>query len=126
MKAITAIVALMLMMGCKKSGIDSAQQILGKWEIFYLGNGEFQPAITSPSGYRQFMADSMLIEYDYATKTARTKKYWMDAQLHIGTLRPDGYLLKSDYSYKFYADTLELSVENATAIFAVSKHKRIN
>ncbi|KAA6438060.1 hypothetical protein FEM33_18790 [Dyadobacter flavalbus] len=112
--------------GCKNDEIDPRQAILGKWEEFYLGNGEYRPPIVKPLASRQFLPDSILLEYVYATKQTYTRKYWIDTLLNIGTLREDGYLLRFYYTPKFYADTMELQAENSTPIFSVSKWKRIN
>lgn len=129
MKLVMLIFSGLLFYSCKQvelPPLSPQQQILGKWEIFYLGNGEYRPPITNPSGYREFLADSVLLEYDYATKTTYKRKYWIDSLLHMGSFRQDGFLLKFDYKYTFHKDELELNLVNYSAIFSVSKYKRIN
>ena len=120
-----ALVLILLIAGCKKEKVDPKQQILGKWEEFYLGNGEYRPPIEDPLGYWHFLPDSVLHEYEYSTKKTLVKKYWVDSLLHVGIRREDGFWLTLQYSTKFYADTMELHVEHASAIFYVSKWKRI-
>ena len=126
MKILTTLVLIFLFAGCKNDEIDPRQQILGKWEIFYLGNGEYRPPITSPSAYSEFLPDSVLLEYDYATKSTYKRKYWIDTLLHMGSLREDGAWLTFDYECQFDGDTMQLRSKNIFAIFYVSKHKRIN
>lgn len=102
------------------------QQILGKWETFYLGNGEDRPPITNPSGYQEFLPDSVLLEYTYASKTTYRRKYWIDSLLHMGSLRGDGVWLTFDFDCQIDRDIMRLERKNVNAIFSVSKHKRIN
>ncbi|MDI9877381.1 hypothetical protein [Flectobacillus rivi] len=109
---------------CKEEEISPKEIILGKWEEIYLGNGEERPLLV-PSGYRQFLSDSVLIEYDYATKKSFVKKYWIDSLLHIGTQRQDGFWLIFDYKYQFYDDNLRLETNNFSTIFNVSISKKI-
>ncbi len=128
-KQLITLITLVLLVGCKQvemPPLPPQQQILGKWETFYLGNGEYRPPIAKPSGYQEFLPDSVLLEYDYASKTTYKRKYWIDTLLHMGSLRQDGFLLKFDYKYRFHKDELELKLLNVSAIFNVSKHKRIN
>lgn len=128
MKYLVASLLIALLSGCKQETItlDPQQQILGKWETFYVGNGEYRPPIKNPSGYREYLPDSVVLEYDYASKTTYKRKYWIDTLLHLGSFRQDGFLLKFDYQYRFQKDTLELNLVNYSAIFHVSKHKRTN
>ncbi|MBC8151647.1 MAG: hypothetical protein H7Z72_01920 [Bacteroidetes bacterium] len=129
MKQLISLIMLVLLAGCKQVDmppLSPQQQILGKWEITYLGNGEYRPPITKPSGYQEFLPDSVLLEYTYATKTTYRRKYWIDSLLHMGSFRQDGFLLTEDYEYTFHKNTLELNFVNGSAIFYVSKYKRIN
>ncbi|MCF2490772.1 hypothetical protein [Dyadobacter sp. CY347] len=120
-----ALVLILLNAGCKKDKVDPKQQILGKWEEFYLGNGEYQPPIVNPPASWHFLPDSVLLEYEYATKRTIKRKYWIDTLLNIGTTYNDGYQLRFYYTAKFYADTMELQAENSSPIFSISKWKRI-
>lgn len=121
-----ALVLIVLIAGCKKDEIDPRQAILGKWEPFYLGNGEYQPPVAKPGAYWHFLPDSVLIEYEYATQKTFTKKYWIDTLLNVAATYDDGYQLRFYYTPKFYEDTMELRMENASPIFSTSKWKRIN
>lgn len=126
MKLLLTFVFIFLLAGCKKDEIDPREAILGKWENFYVGNGEYRPPIEDSLGYWHFLPDSVLLEYDYSTKKTLEKKYWIDSLLHVGIQRENGFWLTLQYSTKFYADTMELHVEHASAIFYVSKWKHIN
>lgn len=122
MKTIKTCLLAVALVACDRTSVKPEQQILGKWEEFYIGNGEYRPPIANPLASWHFLPDSVLLEYEYATKKTTERKYWIDTLLNIGT--PGGY--KSFYTAKFYADTMELRHENRTAIFYVSKWKRIN
>lgn len=121
-KLSVAFVLIALTGGCNKDEINPQQAILGKWENFYSGNGEYRPPHDKPGGYWNFLTDSVLVEYDLTTNRTNTRKYWIDTLLNIGT--PGGSI--SYYTVKFYADTMELNIENRTAINYVSKWKRVN
>jgi hypothetical protein len=124
-KASVALLVVLLAVGCKKDQVGP-EKILGKWEEFYVGNGEYRPPIDPPIGYREFQADSVLIDYNYSDKSSIKKKYWIDSQLHVAVRRVDGFLLQFDYEYSFEADTLKLTWVNANPVSAVSKYRRIN
>jgi hypothetical protein len=68
MKLLLAFVVIFLLAGCKKDEINAHQAILGKWENFYVGNGEYRPPIEDPLAYWHFLPDSLLLEYEYSTK----------------------------------------------------------
>lgn len=121
-KLSVAFVLIALTGGCNKDEINPQQAILGKWENFYSGNGEYRPPHDKPGGYWNFLTDSVLVEYDLTTNRTNTRKYWIDTLLNIGS--PGGSI--SYYTVKFYADTMELNIENRTAINYVSKWKRVN
>ncbi|MCF2489190.1 hypothetical protein [Dyadobacter sp. CY347] len=120
LRLLGSLLLILFMSGCKEDEIDRQQVILGKWENFYSGNGEYQPPYKS-NGYWYFLPDSVLLEFDYATKQTRTSKYWIDTLLNVGIPGGD----RSYYTPKFYADTMELTIENRTAINYISKWKRI-
>jgi len=126
MKISIIIFLILLLIGCKKDEIDPHQQILGKWEIFYLGNGEYREPIKNPTAYMELLPDSVLLAYNYDTGTTLRSKYWIDTQFHMGFYREDGVLISFDYKYQFDKDTLTLEAVNVNAIFHVSKYKRIN
>jgi hypothetical protein len=124
-KAFVAFLVVLLAVGCKKDQVGP-EKILGKWDEFYVGNGEYRPPIDPPIAYREFRADSVLIDHNYADNSSIQKKYWIDSQLHIAIRRADGFLLQFDYEYSFEADTLKLVWVNANPVSAVSKYRRIN
>jgi hypothetical protein len=125
MKSIITLFIAVLLVGCGKDEVNPRQEILGKWEPFYLGNGEYQPPNEKPGGYWHFLPDSVLIEYEYATQRAMKKKYWIDTLLNIAATYDDGYQLRFYYTPQFYADTMELRIENSSAIFYISKWRRL-
>lgn len=126
MKIILNLVLMLSVVACKTNEVDPNQQILGKWEEFYLGNGEDRPHIKEPSASWHFLPDSVLLEFEYSTGQTHVRKYWIDSILNIGTQYSDGSEVRFYYTPKFYADTMELKAENISAIFSVSKWKRIN
>ncbi|MCE7063398.1 MULTISPECIES: hypothetical protein [Dyadobacter] len=126
MKTIATLLIAITLVACEKKDVNPEQQILGKWEEFYLGNGEYQPHIVNPPASWHFLPDSVLLEYEYATKRTIKRKYWIDTLLNIGTTYNDGNQLRFYYTPKFYADTMELRAEKSSPIFSISKWKRIN
>lgn len=59
---------------CKKEGIEIYPQkaILGKWEIT---RNSFGP-VQAPVEYEEFLPDSVLLIYNYESKTVFKGKYW--------------------------------------------------
>jgi hypothetical protein len=104
--------------------IEPEKTILGKWEIFEMGNWPKMEPIFEPTGYKEYLSDSILREYEYKTGNFFLKKYWIDSLLHEGSLRSDGLLITSTYNYQLEDDILRLDI-NAFAIFKTSIFKRI-
>ncbi|QGY46247.1 hypothetical protein GM418_22055 [Maribellus comscasis] len=91
-----SVITLLLLLtgaGCKDDEpleTDPAQIILGKWEITYMGNDR----VENPTGYKEYMKDSVLREYDYETSEYYYKKYSIDTLLHEYIYIPqEGYYM---------------------------------
>ena len=114
--------------GCKKEEYnppsDPAKAILGKWETIEMGNWPNMQPIKDV-GYREYLSDSILREYNYNSKTFFYKKYWIDSLLHEGVKAGNGSLITTTFTYKFYEDKLRLDFYNSTALFKTVISKRI-
>jgi hypothetical protein len=116
---------------CEKEKIETnpAKAILGKWELIEMGNWPDMEPITNPGGYKEFLPDSILREYDYETDEYYYKKYWIDTLLYECITREDGVQLVSPrYNYQFFDDNnkLRLDYKDIAAIFNTFIFKRIN
>lgn len=108
--------------GCGKDEpleTDPAQIILGKWEIVEMGNYPDMEPVENPSGYKEYLADSVLREYNYKTGSFFYKTYWIDSLLHEGVYRSDGYLVATRYRYNFVSmnNEIKLELHNAAGIY---------
>lgn len=52
--------------------------ILERWEIIGMGNYPDIEPVSDPSGFVEYLPDSILQEYDYETGEYYYKKYWID------------------------------------------------
>ena len=109
--------------GCEKadepSEIDPAKNILGKWELSEIGNYPDMKPVDKPSGYKEYLPDSVLREYSYKTGNFYYRTCWIDSLLHEGIYRSDGYLVVTRYRYNFVSmnNKVELELHNAAGIF---------
>lgn len=116
---------------CEKDNIetDPTIAILGIWEVIEYGNWPDMRAIEDPTGYKEFLPDSILREYDYQTGEYFYKKYWIDTLLYEIQTRNDGVEIVSPrYHYQFYDQNnkLRLDYSEIAAIFNTFILKRIN
>jgi hypothetical protein len=116
---------------CEKDNIetDPTIAILGKWEVIEYGNWPDMRSIEDPTGYKEFLPDSILREYDYQTGEYFYKKYWIDTLLYEIQTRNDGVQIVSPrYHYQFYDQNnkLRLDYSEIAAIFNTFILKRIN
>lgn len=117
--------------GCEKDDeppeTDPAKIILGKWELVEMGNYPDMKPVDKPSGYKEYLPDSVLREYSYKTGNFYYRTYWIDSLLHEGIYRSDGYLVVTRYRYKFISknNKLELELHNAAGIFNNFVYQRI-
>jgi hypothetical protein len=113
---------------CKKDekpSFDPDKAILGKWEIIEMGNWPNMEPVTEPTGYKEYLSDSILQEYEYKTGNIYIKKYWIDSLLHVGIDREDGFQLVFEYKYEFFDNKLRLDVTNFMMLYNTSIYKRI-
>ncbi|MCY1723226.1 hypothetical protein OU798_22950 [Prolixibacteraceae bacterium Z1-6] len=106
---------------------DPAQIILGKWELIEMGNYPNMEQVETPSGYKEYLPDSVLREYNYETSSFYYKTYWIDSLLHEGVYRSDGYLVATRYRYNFIRmnNKVELELHNAAGIYNNFIYQRI-
>jgi hypothetical protein len=118
-----------LSFSCEKEKIetDPTKAILGKWEIIELGNWPDMESVPEATGYKEYLSDSILREFDYETQSFTFyKKYWIDSLLHVSITREDGFQLVFEYKYLFDDNKLRLDNANVIALFNTSIYKRLN
>ncbi|MCV9388135.1 hypothetical protein [Reichenbachiella ulvae] len=94
---------------------DPQQAILGKWEII---ENTFGP-VTSPSGYDEYLPDSVRISYSYEDETFYYEKYWFEDSLLIRSFEfidaydnNDTTVFNLPYRYEFLNyNTLKLELQ---------------
>jgi len=114
---------------CEKEKIetDPAKAILGKWVVIEMGNWPDMEPVSNPGGYKEFLPDSILREYDYETGEYFYKKYKIDTLLYEYITREDGFQLTITYKYQFLNNNkLRLEHKDIAAIFNTFIFKRIN
>jgi hypothetical protein len=117
-----------IIFSCKKEDkeIDPAKAILGKWVLIEMGNWPIMDPITEPNGYKEYLTDSILLEYEYKTGNIFVKKYWVDSLLHVSVSNGGSPQLLFEYKYEFYDNKLRLDVTNFYMLYSSSIYKRIN
>jgi len=116
-KKILKFIALMLVLfgnfvSCKdnaseddNANIDPEEAILGKWELVLLtrNSGSDEQKYT-PTGYFEYLPDSLMAWYDYATKkyTVFEGKYWLDNTIKYLDVDP----ITTDYMVLHYENPL--------------------
>lgn len=88
--------------GCKDDEpleTGPAQIILGKWECVEIDGEPYDGTY----GYKEYLPDSVLCEYEYETGKYYYKKYSIDTLLHEYIYIPQEgyYMLFFEYSYDF-------------------------
>ncbi|WP_372950919.1 hypothetical protein [Mariniphaga sp.] len=130
--SVLSLLLLIAWTGCKDDEpleTDPSQIILGKWEIVEIGNYPDMRSVENPSGYKEYLPDSVLREYEYETGEYYYKKYSIDTLLHeyIYVPQKGQYMPFFEYSYVF-ADSnnkIYLKYRNVAAIFNDVTFKRI-
>jgi hypothetical protein len=111
---------------CEKETVDPdpSKAILGKWECIEYGDQK-----RTPSGYREFLTDSIYRYFDYETNAYYFKeKYWIkDSMLYmVGFRKPDGEQIYSEYKYTFLnSKKLQLDLQ-MHAIYTISIYRKID
>lgn len=126
MKTFVVLLLLFSLLGCKSKEVDPRQQILGKWEEAYKGNGDDLTSIKNPLAYLEFRGDSVLVTHEYATGREFFEIYWVDSLLHRGHRRQDGTISTMDYEYRFRKDEIRLDYVSGSAINYTSVYRRID
>ena len=111
---------------CKKDKIetDPRKAILGKWELIEMGNWPQMDPVNQPNGYKEYMPDSILREYDYNTGDVFIKKYWIDSLLNVSSTNGGSPELLFQYKFEFYDNKLRLDVTNFYMLYTTSIYKR--
>jgi hypothetical protein len=84
------VVCVTLLCGCDKSELDNsmvtdpAEAILGKWELVELKYSNGRKEAYRPKGYIEYLPDSLMGWYDYATRKYEVLqgKYRLDFEIH--------------------------------------------
>jgi hypothetical protein len=108
---------------------DPKKAILGKWEVIEMGNWPDLQPVANPSGYVEYLPDSIMREYDYETGEYFYKKYWIDTILYHSVTREDGYqLVFPRYKYVFSEENKKMRLDyvDIAAIFNTFIFKKIN
>jgi hypothetical protein len=115
---------------CEKweNEINPAEAILGKWEMVEIGNWPNMSQYPEPSGYREYLPDSIMREYNYESGEFYYQKYSIDTLLYEIVSIPDGPQLVVTYTYQFLdkRNKLRLDYFNIAASFNTHIFKRIN
>ena len=111
-----------------KNDILPSEAILGKWEKIEIGNWPDMDIISEPSGYREYLPDSILVEYNYESGKSFSMKYSIDTLLYEYVSIPNGSPLILKYKYQFLDNTnkLRTDVFEDPSMFSTLIFKRIN
>jgi hypothetical protein len=130
---ICLVLLLLLGPGCEKENTefetDIKKAILGKWEVIEMGNWPDLQPVTKPSGYVEYLPDSIMREYDYETGEYFYKKYWIDTLLHKSITREDGYeLVYIQAKIEFFEQNKKIRLDyvDIAAIFNTFIYKKLN
>ncbi len=120
-----------ILTGCeKKKQIekDPAKAILGKWELVEMGNYPVLEEIEDPSGYVEYLPDSIRRVYNYQSKEFTYEKYWIDSLLSEVLFEHNNIriIMKFEFSFTDNNNSLYLKTYNAIGIFNDFKYNRIN
>jgi hypothetical protein len=105
----------------EKAEIDPSVAILGKWEIIELGGFSI-----IPTGYSEYLLDSVLKEFVYESEAVAIRKYWIDDSIlyHLSVFEGNDSI---GHRYKYnFSDNNTLRLEKqALATFRTATYKRI-
>jgi len=79
--------------------------------------------VNQPNGYKEYMPDSILREYDYNTGNVFIKKYWIDSLLNVSSTNGGSPALLFQYKFEFYDNKLRLDVTNFYMLYTTSIYK---
>jgi hypothetical protein len=111
-----------------KVEIDPAEAILGTWQKTEIGNWPDMDTIPESTIYREYMPDSIMIEYNTESGKSYSQKYSIDSLLYEYASIPNGPPLIFKYKYQFLDNNnkLRLDVFEDPAMFSTLIFKRIN
>ncbi len=120
-----------ILTSCEKisNETDPTKIILGKWEIIEMGNWPNMEPIDNSTGFKEYLPDSVLREYEYS-KQAYTlyKKYWIDSLLYECAYleEEDRYVTIGRYTFEFFDRNrkLRLDYSNIYALYNTFIWKR--
>ena len=121
-----------ILTSCEKisNETDPTKIILGKWEIIEMGNWPNMEPIDKSTGFKEYLPDSVLREYEYS-KQAYTfyKKYWIDSLLYECAYleEEDRYVTIGRYTFEFFDRNkkLRLDYSNIYTLYNTFIWKRI-
>lgn len=115
--------------GCKDDEpleTDPSQIILGKSELVKIGNYPDMRPVENPSGYKEYLPDSVLRQYNYETGEFFYRTYWIDSILHEKVFYQDETAFILTFNINFPdKNTLELETNNMPSIFNNEIYQRI-
>lgn len=127
--SVTALLLFCMAAGCEKDELietDPTKIILGKWEIVEMGNYPNMAPVDEPTGYKEYLPDSILLVHEYKTKSYSIRKYWIDTLLHESVLYQGEQAFTLTFSYNFPDNnTLELETFNMPSVFNSEKYIRL-
>lgn len=108
-KLFFALTTALLIYGCSKddASIDPQNDILGKWELTYSGNGENLTPIPKNLAYEEYLPDSIMRIYNYEEEQSYNQEYWINDSLlfkkytYIDTIDKDTIIFSEPYKYEF-------------------------
>jgi len=123
MQAKSRILFLLLMLttfSCKKitTETDPTKIILGKWEMIEMGNWPVMEPIKNPSGYMEYLSDSIKIEYNFDPPESYQINYWIDSLLHerVYLQEEHRYVLNTRYRYDFLNKNQKMRLDFASGV----------
>ena len=127
---ILLLVTVFVFTSCRENEVDldPAEAILGKWEKIEIGNWPDMDHISEPSGYREYLPDSIMVEYNYESGDSFYTKYSIDTLLYEYVSIPNGSPLILKYKYQFLDNNnkLRTDVFEDPSMFSTLIFKRIN
>lgn len=115
---------------CKKDApleTNPSKIILGKWEMIEIGKPSDMITVESPSGYKEYLPDSVLHIYDYEYNNPYVLKYWIDTVIHETFDLPTGGAIRNTYilNFKDKNNIIDLELSEPNYMYSHMVYKRI-
>ena len=129
-KVIVVLLILLVAISCEKisNETDPEKIILGNWKMIEQGNWPVMYPI-EPSGYMEYLPDSIKIEYNYDPPENYQINYWIDSLLHerIYLQEEHRYVLNTRYKFEFFDKNQKMRLDFASGIaeYMTCIYKRI-